>query len=186
MKSLNTHATVWWTCTECFCQRCETRREKPEVSVLQAKLMFFQGPLDSASFTRCQQSMCESNNQDQRAIGLYGLSITQNLKHSFSAQSTDRVSSLAVAPKIVNLHKVFYSLKAGKCQSQRSTRLDHTTLLVCGSSLCHTLREHQGPRKMKRRKQPWQTTAAPFSSHWAEVSYSESYHRDVHPSSPAV
>lgn len=98
---------------------------------------FFQGPLDPASFTRCQQSMCESNNQDQRAIGLYGLAITQNLKYSFSALSTDRVSSLAAAPKIVNLHEVFYSLKAGKCQSQRSTRLDHTTLLACGSSLPH-------------------------------------------------
>lgn len=33
---------------------------------------------------------------------MYGLSITQNLKHSFSALSTDRVSSLATAPKIVS------------------------------------------------------------------------------------
>lgn len=43
------------------------------------------------------------DNQDQRATGFYGLLIAQNLKQSFKAVSTDRLSSLETAPKIVSI-----------------------------------------------------------------------------------
>lgn len=113
-----------------FNQRCETRNEKPEFSVLKAELTFFQGQLDLISFTWCQHSMCESTirTREQQDFMAFSLPKTWSIHSRLCLQT----GFLHLKPplKSYQFAREIYSLKVGKCQTQRSTRLDHTPLLV--------------------------------------------------------
>lgn len=67
MKTLNMHSTVNGLVLNVFYQKCKTRSEKPEFSVLKAELTFFSGTIRPDLIYMCHHSICESDNQYQRA-----------------------------------------------------------------------------------------------------------------------